>query len=107
MKPQGSSRYRIVGCCVYRIMKIMSLLLALLFLVHESVFAQANLPDTPAASQLSAWLAAFNSGDRTILLKFLEKNEPERVSHVDETMSFRARTGGFDIKEVKECAELS
>ena len=88
-------------------MKIMSLLLALLFLVHESVFAQANLPDTPAASQLSAWLAAFNSGDRTILLKFLEKNEPERVSHVDETMSFRARTGGFDIKEVKECAELS
>jgi len=74
-------------------MKIMSFLLALLFFVHESVFAQASVPDTPAAAQLSAWLAAFNTGDRTILLKFLEKNEPERVSHVDETMSFRARTG--------------
>ena len=85
----------------------MSLLLALLFLVHESVLTQANLPDTPAASQLSAWLAAFNTGDRTILLKFLEKNEPDRVSHVDETMDFRARTGGFDIQRVMECAELS
>jgi|HubBroStandDraft_1064217.scaffolds.fasta_scaffold14125_5 D-alanyl-D-alanine carboxypeptidase len=88
-------------------MKIMAFLLALLFFVHESVFAQADLPDTPAASQLSAWLAAFNTGDRTILLRFLEKNDPERVSHVDETMSFRARTGGFDIKGVKECSELS
>ena len=104
---QRSLRYRIVGRCVYRMMKIMSLLLALLFLVHESVLAQANLPDTPAASQLSAWLAAFNTGDRTILLKFLEKNEPDRVSHVDETMGFRARTGGFDIQRVMECAGLS
>jgi outer membrane lipoprotein-sorting protein len=52
-------------------MKIMAFLLALLFFVHESVFAQADLPDTPAASQLSAWLAAFNTGDRTILLRLL------------------------------------
>jgi D-alanyl-D-alanine carboxypeptidase len=102
------SAKRIARGCVYAIMKIStSLLVALLFLIQESVFAQTKLPDTPAASQLSAWLAAFNSGDRATLLQFLEKNEPERVSHVDETMNFRAQTGGFDIKEVKECAELS
>ena len=98
---------RIASCCVYEIMKTSSLLLGLLFLVHESLFAQAKFPDTPAATQVSTWLAAFNSGDRAVLLKFPEENNPERVSHIDETMSFRTRTGGFDTKKVEECVELS
>ncbi len=99
---------RIASRPVYEIMKIStSLLLTMLVLVSASLFAQAQLPETPAAAQLSAWLAAFNSGDRAVLLKFLEENEPDRASHIDETMSFRARTGGFDIKKVEECAELS
>ncbi len=104
---ESTSMKRIVSCCVYEMMKTSSLLLALLFLVHESLFAQAKLPDTPAATQVSAWLAAFNSGDRAVLLKFLEENNPERVSHIDETMNFRARTGGFELKKVEECVELS
>jgi hypothetical protein len=29
--------------------------------------AQVQLPDTPAAHQLSAWLAAFDSGDRATI----------------------------------------
>lgn len=63
--------------------------------------AQAPLPDTPAAKQFSAWLTAFNSGDRATFLAFLQKNYPERAAGIDNEMSFRERTGGFDFKKAE------
>jgi D-alanyl-D-alanine carboxypeptidase len=66
--------------------------------------AQVQLPDTPAAHQLSAWLAAFNSGDRATLLTFLQKNFPARAGEIDGEMGFHEQTGGFDFKKVDECA---
>ncbi|HME00927.1 MAG TPA: serine hydrolase domain-containing protein [Terriglobia bacterium] len=64
--------------------------------------ARAQLPDTPAAHQFSAWLNAFNSGDRATLLQFLQKNFPARASRIDGELDFRQRTGGFDFKKVEE-----
>jgi len=61
--------------------------------------AQIQIPDTPAGRQLSAWLSAFNSGDRATMQAFLEKNLPGRP--VDAALAVREQTGGFDLKNVE------
>ena len=82
-------------------MRIKSLLLALLpaALVWA---AEPSVPDTPAARQFTGYLKAFNSGDRSVLREFFEKNYPERVQSVDDQIGFRARTGGFDFRKSEE-----
>ena len=62
----------------------------------------AQFPPTPAARQFSAWLNAFNSGDRATLLRFFQTNFPSRVPQIDNEMGFRRQTGGFDFKKVEE-----
>jgi len=62
---------------------------------------QTPFPDTPAAHQFAAWLEAFNSGDRTKLLEFLQKNQPARAGEIDGEMGFRRMTGGFEFKKAE------
>lgn len=70
--------------------------------LHLAVSAQAQIPDTPAGRQLSAWLAAFNNPDHQALRHFLEVNAPDRLGEIDRTFDFRERTGGFDFKRIEE-----
>jgi CubicO group peptidase (beta-lactamase class C family) len=77
------------------------LVVALLSILWLPV-ARAQFPDTPAAHQFSAWLNAFNSGDRATLLQFLQKNSPTRVPRIEAELGFRVQTGGFDFKKVEE-----
>jgi len=77
-------------------------LLGLVCLTFLCLPAAAQFPDTPAARQFSAWLEAFNSGDRAVILKYFEANFPERVKNIDQTMNFRQRTGGFEFKKADE-----
>jgi CubicO group peptidase (beta-lactamase class C family) len=64
--------------------------------------AQAQLPDSAAAHQFSAWLENFNHGDRKALQEFLEKNYPSGLERLDRDMDFRQMTGGFEFKKVEE-----
>jgi hypothetical protein len=66
--------------------------------------ADVAIPDTPAARTMSAWLDAFNSGDRTRLDDYYKKYEPEK--HADDIMDFRARVGGFDLVSVEKSEPL-
>ena len=61
----------------------------------------AGVPDTPAAKQFFAWLAAFNSGDATTLGNFLKANFPEREDRLNRQLDFRNRTGGFEFKRAE------
>jgi len=70
--------------------------------VSGSLAAQPQLPDTPAARQLSAWLAVFNSGDRGALQAFHRQSYPSDSDKVDQELGFRERTGGFDLKKADE-----
>lgn len=80
-------------------------MLAALVLVFGAVAAQAQtppvIPDTPAGRRLSGWLQAFDSGDREALKRFYEQYEPQRLPNLDDEMSFRAMTGGFDLRKVE------
>jgi D-alanyl-D-alanine carboxypeptidase len=74
----------------------------LLSFLAVTCFAQVQFPDTPAARQCAAWLAAFDGNDRELYRKFLESNFPSRAEHLDQEWDFRQRTGGFDLKKVEE-----
>lgn len=73
-----------------------------LLLVTTICAAETQFPDTPAGHQATAWLQAFNSGDRAKLHDFLQTNLPDRAAHMDQEMGFRVMTGGFDLKKIEE-----
>jgi len=70
-------------------------------------FAQVCAAQTPEAASAAeqrakGWLDAFNSGDRTTLLAFLQKYRPNAVEHIDDALEFRQRTGGFELEKTEE-----
>src|SRR5579863_8561662 len=85
---------------IMRIVKLLPLLLFASFACLGQTAGQPQLPDTPAAHQFSAWLEAFNRGDRQAYSDFLQKDFPSRVPRLDQHLSFRERTGGFDFRKL-------
>ncbi len=82
---------------IFMLLPVLALLIA-----SATWAAETQFPDTPAGHQATAWLQAFNSGDREKLHDFLQKNLPDRAQHMDQEMGFRAMTGGFDQKKIEE-----
>jgi retinol-binding protein 3 len=66
----------------------------------SSASADVTIPDSPAGRAVSAWLEAFNSGDRTRLDDYFKKYEPAK--HADDFMGFRDRVGGFDLLSIEK-----
>jgi D-alanyl-D-alanine carboxypeptidase len=62
---------------------------------------QGQLPNTPAAREFSAWLAACKSADRIALQHFLD-NYPSHPGGVEGQLEFCERTGGFDFRKAEE-----
>jgi CubicO group peptidase (beta-lactamase class C family) len=65
--------------------------------------------DADARRQLSfrlfsAWLDAFNSGDRERYAKFLADHFPSRAASLDQEMAFREQTGGFDLRKLEQAS---
>jgi D-alanyl-D-alanine carboxypeptidase len=86
-------------------------LAACLGLVLSVLTAPAQTPDsaipaTPAGTVLSAWLNAFNSGDRARLTNYLAKYEPEHKDAADSLMNFRDQTGGFALIRIEKSEPL-
>ena len=55
--------------------------------------------------QFSAWLEAFNSGDRDRIAQFLASNYPTR--NVDAELGFRRQTGGFEFRSLEQASPTS
>jgi len=83
--------------------RIAPFLVAVVLMTSTDLPAQVKLSDTPAAHQLSGWLAAFNSGDTATFVAFLQKNYPAHTKDIDREMGFRDQTGGFDLRLANEC----
>jgi hypothetical protein len=62
------------------------------------------IPDTPAGHALSAWLDAFNSGDRARFESFEKAHAPWLT--LDTEMARRARTGGYDLLSIDKSNRL-
>jgi D-alanyl-D-alanine carboxypeptidase len=79
--------------------------LILLPVVLIAALAQApTAQDTLAVTRFRAWLAAFNSGDRNQFQQFLQSNFPSRATSLDQDMSFRAQTGGFELRQIEQAS---
>ncbi len=78
-------------------------------LAAQAPAAQAHFafPNTPAARQLQAWLAAFTSGDRATIQAFVQKvMTPGTPSNfVDQTIAMRSQMGGLDFQGVEESTD--
>ncbi len=57
------------------------------------------IPNTPAGKTLQAWLEAFNSGDRARMVAYV--NTIDHQQNVDNMVSFRSVTGGFDLLAIE------
>lgn len=64
--------------------------------------AIVEIPKTPPGEQFSAWLAAFNSGERDQLEKFRCHFDKPEEHKVEGMLGFRQQTGGFDLKKIEE-----
>jgi|SRR5579872_723899 len=67
-------------------------------------WAQPAIPDTPAGRVFSAWLEAFNSGDRAHMDGFYKRYQPSQSA--DNMVAFRADTGGFQLLGVDKSEPL-
>ena len=59
----------------------------------------AQIPDTPAGRQFTAWLTAFNSCDRATMQAFFDKSM--KFGRIDQDMAIRTQSGGYDVKRVE------
>jgi hypothetical protein len=83
----------------------------ILFLIGILVVGPAgsevqDIPATPAGRVLGAWLEAFNSGDRARIEVYREQYEPAAELTLDTVMSFRGRTGGFELVSIRRSDPL-
>jgi D-alanyl-D-alanine carboxypeptidase len=65
-------------------------------------------PDTeaqPSVRQLTAWLDAYNTGERERYEQFLTANFPERLPYLDDIMYFRGITGGFELRKIEQASD--
>jgi CubicO group peptidase (beta-lactamase class C family) len=56
----------------------------------------------PSFRLFSAWLDAFNSGDRERYERFLTDSFPSLAGSLDQEMGFREMTGGFDLRKLEQ-----
>ncbi len=80
---------------------------ALSFTVSAARTAQApsaasDIPKTAPGEQFSAWLTAFNSGDKTELEKFRSHFDKPEDHKVEGMLGFRQQTGGFDLRKIED-----
>src|SRR5438309_2315764 len=63
----------------------------------------AQVPDTPAGRQLSAWMKAQDSADLATIQQFIEKNMP--WGRADQELAIHNQTGGFEVKRVESSSD--
>ena len=66
---------------------------------------QVSIPDTPAGHVLSAFMDAFNSGDRARMQTYHDTYDAKTMS-VDVMVGFRSQTGGFDVLAINKSEPL-
>src|SRR5438067_7091366 len=82
-------------------MKSPRLVLSIAALLASTVYAQ--VPETPAGRQLTAWMKAQDSGDQATIQQFIEKNMP--WGRADQELAIHNQTGGFEVKKVESSSD--
>ncbi len=87
---------------------LMMLRLILMVLVSAGpAVGQVAIANTPAGQALSAWLDAFNSGDRAKIDVFVKTYSPRFAEAALTSPQFRGRSGGVDLVAITRSERLS
>src|SRR5262245_35960826 len=78
----------------------------LTLLLVTSLFAQSPIPETAAGKVLTAWLAAFNSGDAGQIIAFDDRYRTQ-LPPLGQTLNFREQTGGFTLLRIEKNEPLA
>jgi retinol-binding protein 3 len=81
-------------------------LILMVFVSAVPAMGQVAIPNTPAGQALTAWLDAFNSGDRAKIDVFLKKYSPKAAEAALTSPQFRGRSGGVDVVAVTRSERL-
>ncbi len=73
------------------------MMVLILMACAEVCHAQPAVPATPAGHALSAWLEAFNSGDRAKIDVFLKSYAPRSNQAAFTSAQFRGKSGGVNL----------
>ncbi len=68
---------------------------------------QVAIANTPAGQALTAWLDAFNSGDRAKIDTFVKNYSPKFAEAALTSPQFRGRSGGVDLVAITRSERLS
>jgi CubicO group peptidase (beta-lactamase class C family) len=74
-------------------------------LLAQVLFGQSSIPDTAAGKVLTAWLAAFNSGDAGQIITFDDKYRTQ-LPPLGQTLGLREQTGGFSLVSIEKSEPL-
>ncbi|MHB1936783.1 MAG: serine hydrolase domain-containing protein [Acidobacteriaceae bacterium] len=80
--------------------------LGLALLLIPPAIAQSRSPSSPAASQLTAWLAAFDNNDWHGYSAFIHDHFITPPEPMLQDRGFRDQTGGFDLKKIESQTSL-
>jgi D-alanyl-D-alanine carboxypeptidase len=72
---------------------------------EQTPSGDVQIPKTPAGEQFSAWLTAFNSGERDQLEKFRSHYAKPDDHPPQRELAFRMQTGGFELKKIEESSD--
>src|SRR5260370_25909093 len=73
-----------------------------LFVVLESQAGVPQVPSTPAGEQFSAWLMAFNSGERQQMEEVRKRFKNPSEQEVEGLLGFRRMTAAFELRKIEK-----
>jgi hypothetical protein len=82
-------------------------LILLVSICTPAARGQTAIPDTSAGHVLTAWLDAFNSGDRARIDTFLKTYSPKLADASVTSPQFRGRSGGINLVAITRSERLS
>jgi D-alanyl-D-alanine carboxypeptidase len=75
-------------------------------LLTQVLLGQTTIPDTAAGRVLTAWLAAFNSGDAGQIITFDDKYRTQ-LPPLGQTLGLREQTGGFTLLSIEKSEPMA
>jgi D-alanyl-D-alanine carboxypeptidase len=84
-------------------MKRTALIVCAALLAMSAASARAQIPDTPAGRQFTAWRKAQDSGDRAAIQQFIDASMP--FGRVEQELNMGKQSGGYDVKKIESSSD--
>lgn len=81
--------------------------IALLLATNAGTASAEQVGDASPVAALERWLAAFNSGDPSVISGYLQDSYPSRLPRLNFELMNRGASGGYDLREVSRASSTT